>query len=176
MAQPRRMRAAELTSMDHQAFEPLFQEQLAALHAFGLEAALSCPFVSGRRIVQAMDAVRPEGKTDQYIVVLDAADFPLYPFDVGFVDPSLGEPDAALCTDIKNPRWFPYDGETKFKTRFRDAPHVFVCIQPGFSKEYFIHHKAEQWNPRYWTLARVVHQLQLALREPAYQLPNWERA
>lgn len=161
--------------MDHQAFEPLFQEQLAALQVFGSEAALSCAFVSGRRIIQPIDAVRSDGRTDRYVSVLDATDFPLYPFDIGFVDPSLDLSNAALCTDIKNPRWFPYDGETKFKTQFRDAPRVFVCIQPGFSKEYFIHHKLEQWNPRYWTLARVVHQLLVALREPTYQLPSWER-
>jgi hypothetical protein len=122
-----------------------------------------------------LDAVRSDGKPDRYIAILDAADFPLYPFDVGFVDPNLSDQQAALSPEIKNPRWFPYDGETKFKTEFTAAPQVFVCIQPGFSKEYFLHHKAEQWNPRYWTLARVVHQLQLALREPAYQLPNWER-
>lgn len=162
--------------MDHQAFEPLFQEQVAALQAFGREAALSRPFIAGRRILQVMDAIRPDGRTDRYNMVIDAADFPLYPFDVGFVDPRLDEPDAALCVKIKDPRWFPYDSETKFKTHFKDAPHVFVCIQPGFSKEYFIHHKAEQWNPRYWTVARVVHQVQLALRESVYQLPNWERA
>jgi hypothetical protein len=161
--------------MDHQAFEPLFQEQLAALQAFNCEAGLSCAFVSARRIIQALDTVRSDGRMDRYVAVLDASDFPLYPFDIGFVDPRLNLSDAALSADIKNPRWFPYDGETKFKTQFRDAPHVFVCVQPGFSKEYFIHHKLEQWNPRYWTLARVVHQLLLALREPAYQLPCWER-
>jgi hypothetical protein len=162
--------------MDHEAFEPLFQEELAALQAFACEALLSKPFVSGRRIVQAIDAVRTDGRTDRYVAIIDATDFPLYPFDVGFVDPRLTEPDAARCGNIKDPRWFPCDGETKFKTQFREAPHVFVCIQPGFSKEYFIHHRAEQWNPRYWTLARVVHQVQLAAREPTYQLPNWERA
>ena len=161
--------------MDHQAFDPIFEEQVAALQAFVHEAALSRPFIAGRRIVQAVDAIRPDGRTDRYTAIIDAADFPLYPFDVGFVDPSMREPDAAICTDIKNAQWFPCDNETKFKTHFKDAPHVFVCVQPGFSKEYFVHHKAEQWNPRYWTLARVVHQVQLALREPAYQLPNWER-
>lgn len=162
--------------MDQEAFEPLFQEELGALQAFVHEADLCTPFVSGRRLVQVLDAVRPDGKTDRFVAVVDAADFPLYPFDVGFVDPNLGEPDAIGSVDIKNPRWFPFDGETKFKTEFKDAPRVFVCIQPGFSKEYFIHHKTEQWNPRYWTLARVVHQLHLALRDPAYQRPNWERA
>lgn len=162
--------------MDHQAFEGLFQEGLAALQSFSRDAGAFRSFVSGRRIVQSLDGIRPDGRTDRFTAIIDAADFPLYPFDIGFVDPSLSELEAVRCIEIKNPRWFPYDGETKFKTQFREAPHVFVCIQPGFSKEYFIHHKAEQWNPRYWTLARVVHQMQLALREPNYQLPNWERA
>jgi hypothetical protein len=161
--------------MDYLAFEPLFEEEIAALRVFGIEASLPRPFVSGRRIVQILDAARPDGRTDRYTAVLDAKDFPLYPFDVGFVDPGMSDHQAAACREIKNPRWFPYDSETKFKTEFKALPQVFVCIQPGFSKEYFIHHKSEQWNPRYWTLARVVHQLQLALREPAYQLPNWER-
>ena len=161
--------------MDHRAFEQLFQEELAALESFSRDANTSRSFASGRRIVHSLDGIRADGRSDRFTAIIDAADFPLYPFDVGFVDPGLSESEAARSTDIKNPRWFPYDGETKFKTEFREAPHVFVCIQPGFSKEYFIHHKAEQWNPRYWTLARVVHQLQLALQQPSYQLPSWER-
>jgi hypothetical protein len=162
--------------MDQEAFEPVFQEELSALRAFAHEAGLCAPFVSGRRLVQVLDAVRPDGKTDRFVALVDAAQFPLYPFDIGFVDPTLSEPDAIRSEEIKNSRWFPFDGETKFKTEFKDAPQVFVCIQPGFSKEYFIHHKTEQWNPRYWTLARVVHQMHLALREPTYQQPNWNRA
>lgn len=161
--------------MDHEAFERLFQEEVTALESFSRGAEVPHSLVSGRRIVQSLDGMRRDGRTDRFTAIIDAADFPLYPFDVGFVDPSLSESEAARSINIKNPRWFPYDGETKFKTEFREAPQIFVCIQPGFSKEYFIHHKAEQWNPRYWTLARVVHQLQLALREPSYQLPSWER-
>lgn len=162
--------------MDQEAFGPLFQEQLVALQEFVHQADLSAPFVSGRRLVQVLDAIRTDGRMDRFVAVIDAADFPLYPFDIGFVDPNLSELDAIRSVNIKHACWFPFDGETKFKTEFKDAPQVFVCIQPGFSKEYFIHHKTEQWNPRYWTLARVVHQLHLALRAPAYQRPNWEPA
>jgi hypothetical protein len=161
--------------MDHGAFEQLFQNQIAALVAFADESEAVSPTVVGRRVIQPLEGARQNGGIDQFLAIIDGHGFPLYPFDVGFVDPSSNPTTYSEITELKNPVWFPYDGETKFKTEFREAPRVFVCIQPGFSQEYFAHHKTEQWNPRYWTLSRVVHQLQLALREPTYQLPNRER-
>src|SRR5262249_33169138 len=130
----------------------------------------------GRKVFQQLEAVRQDGSRDWFLAVIDGMEFPLYPFDIGFADPDIADKAYSKIAKIKDPLWFPFDGETKFKIAFKEEPRVFVCIQPGFSKEYFVHHKDEQWNPHYWTLPRVIHQLQLALREPAYQRPNWEPA
>lgn len=160
--------------MEMAAFDELFQQQVSALLTFQEESKGIRPTVIGRKVFQRLEAVRQDGSRDWFLAVIDGTEFPLYPYDIGFADPDAVD-DYSKISEIKDPLWFPYDGETKFKTAFKEDPRIFVCIQPGFSKEYFIHHKNEQWNPHYWTLARIVHQLQLALREPAYQLPNRER-
>lgn len=161
--------------METAAFEELFQGQVSALLSFQQESQGIRPTVIGRKVFQRLEGIRQDGSRDYFLAVIDATEFPLYPFDVGFVDPAIGDAGYGKIEGIKNPVWFPYDGETKFKTAFKEDPRVFVCIQPGFSKEYFVHHKNEQWNPHDWTLSRTVHQIQLALREPTYQCPNWER-
>src|SRR5579864_8571421 len=148
--------------METAAFEKLFQGQVSALLSFQQEAQGIRPTVIGRKIFQRLEGVRQDGSRDWFLAVIDGSEFPLYPFDVGFADPATADSGYSKITEIKDPLWFPYDGGTKFKTAFEKAPCVFVCIQPGFSKEYFIHHKDQQWNPHYWTLPRTIHQLQLA--------------
>lgn len=162
--------------MDDAAFEPIFQRQLAELAEFvNSEGVLDPVVVLGRRLCLRIEGIRPNGQRDGFILCMDATGFPLYPFDVGFVDPAMDPSQVRRDTNLKEPRWFPYDGETRFKTTFHTEPRVFVCIQPGFSQEYFIHHNTEQWNPHAWSLLRVVHQVRTAISGPPYQCPSWDR-
>lgn len=162
--------------MDDAAFEPIFQRQLAELTAFiSAEAVLPLPFAVGRRVYIPIDGIRPDGRKDRFLLSIDASGFPLYPLDVSFVDPALDASLLGAISNAKESRWFPYDGETRFKTNFHLEPRVFVCIQPGFSKEYFFHHKTEQWDPHAWPLLRVVHQVRAAVHGAPYQCPNCER-
>jgi len=76
---------------------------------------------------------------------------------------------------MKDRRWFPDDGEQRFKTAFSKEPRVFICIDPGFSREFFIHHTQESWNPRYWSLLEVVRQVRNALSSNVYRGPMWDK-
>jgi hypothetical protein len=162
--------------MDDAAFEPIFQRQLAELIEFVRSEGVLPPIaVLGRRLCLGIEGLRANNRKDSFTLCVDARGFPLYPFDVGFVDPTLDPSLVRSDTNLKEPKWFPYDGETRFKTSFHTEPRVFVCIQPGFSQEYFVHHTNEQWNPHAWSLLRVVHQVRSAISGTPYQCPSWER-
>jgi hypothetical protein len=161
--------------MDAAAFDPIFGDQLDALKRFiSDENVLPIPKVRGRRLSMTVEGHRPDNRRDEFRLAIDGSGFPLYPYDIGFLDPSKAV-KSWKPTDIKNPMWFPFDNETSFKTAFARSPSVFVCIQPGFSREYFVHHTQEQWNPQKWSLLEVVIQIRQALNAISYVQPNWER-
>lgn len=166
--------------MDAAAFEPIFQAQLEQLLiATAEEGVLPLPHVRGRLLSVPVDGIRKDGRVDRFVLALNASGFPLHPFDAGFVDPQTSL-DAVSDVNLKDPRWFPFDGETSFKVSFQgarnDDPKVFICVQPGFSREYFHFHVNETWNPHVWSLARVVAQVRQALNAFSYVQPNWERS
>lgn len=157
--------------MDREAFDRIFQAQAEELcHFIQQDTALPVPEVLGRKVLVFVDGIRNGGEKDRYRLVLDGSGFPLHPYDAGFVNPALSAPEAADA-DLKNPQWYPRDGEQALKSRFRgqiEGPAVFICIQPGFSREYFHYHRDQTWNPRVWSLAQIVEQVRQALNAPTY--------
>ncbi|MBI3476456.1 MAG: hypothetical protein HY010_12045 [Acidobacteria bacterium] len=150
-----------------QQFERLVQE-------VELEGVLPSPVMLGRRVITAVDGIRTSGISDRYLLAIDTDRFPIEAFDVGFLDPS-SDPLSQQTAPIKNPMWFPDDGEQRFKTVFPKEPRVFICIEPGFSREYFIFHLNDSWNPHYWSLLEVVRQVRNALSSNLYKGPMWEK-
>lgn len=165
--------------MDSAAYEPIFARQLEQLRsAIADEGLLPQPVVCGRRVLVHVEGIRQDGQRDRFALVIDARRFPVHPFDAGFAPPDT--PPAFLGdVTFKDARWFPFDGERSFKTAFEGAkegePKVFICVQPGFSEEYFYYHVGEAWNPHRWTLSQVVAQVRQALNASSYIQPNWER-
>jgi len=139
-----------------------------------LEGVLPSPIMQNTRVIVAIDGIRKSGIKDRYLLAIDTDRFPIEAFDVGFLDPSC-DPLSQPTAPMKDRRWFPDDGEHRFKTAFRQEPHVFICIDPGFSREYFIHHTQESWNPQYWSLLEVVRQVRNALSSNVYRGPMWEK-
>ena len=148
-------------------FERLVQE-------VEVEAVLPPPVMRNTRVIAAVDGIRPSGIKDRYLLAIDTDLFPIQVFDVGFLEPSC-DPLSQATAPIKDPKWFPDDGEQRFKSAFPKEPHVFICIDPGFSREYFIHHNQESWNPHYWSLLQLVRQVRNALTSNVYKGPMWER-
>jgi hypothetical protein len=161
--------------MDSQAFNSIFQRQFEELRDFiQREGVLSPPELRGRKLFVPIEGVRRSGARDHFLAVVDGGGFPVYPYDVGFTDPET--PRATReGVQFKDSKWFPFDNERSFKTAFERDPRVFVCIQPGFSREYFVHHTKEQWNPHVWSLLQIVTQIRQALNAETYVQPNWER-
>lgn len=151
----------------NQQFEHLVQE-------LELEGVLTSPVMRNTRVIAPVDGVRKSGIKDRYLLAVDTNRFPIEAFDVGFIDPSCA-PSSQQTAPIKDRNWFPDDGEQRFKTAFPKEPRVFICIDPGFSREYFIHHIHESWNPHYWTLLEVVRQVRNALSSTVYSGPMWEK-
>ena len=150
-----------------QQFEHLVQEM-------ELEGVLPKPVMRNTRVIAAVDGVRQSGIKDRYLLAIDTDRFPIEAFDVGFLDPSC-DPLSQQRAPMKDRRWFPDDGEQRFKTAFSREPRVFICIDPGFSREFFIHHTQESWNPHYWSLLEVVRQVRNALSSNVYRGPMWEK-
>ena len=150
-----------------QQFEHLVQEM-------ELEGVLPTPMMRNTRVIAAVDGVRQSGIKDRYLLAIDTDRFPIEAFDVGFLDPSC-DPLSQQTAPMKDRRWFPDDGEQRFKTAFSKEPHVFICIDPGFSREFFIHHTQESWNPHYWSLLEVVRQVRNALSSNVYRGPMWDK-
>lgn len=150
-----------------QQFEHLVQE-------LELEGVLPKPVMRNTRVIAAVDGVRQSGIKDRYLLGIDTDRFPIEAFDVGFLDPSC-DPLSQQTAATKDRRWFPDDGEQRFKTTFPREPRVFICIDPGFSREFFIHHTQESWNPHYWSLLEVVRQVRNALSSKVYRGPMWKK-
>jgi hypothetical protein len=139
-----------------------------------VEGVLPSPVMRNTRVIAPIDGVRKSGVKDRYLLAIDTDRFPIEAFDVGFIDPS-STPSSQQTAPMKDRRWFPDDGEQRFKTAFPKEPRVFICIDPGFSREYFIHHTQESWNPHCWSLLEVVRQVRNALSSNVYSGPMWEK-
>jgi hypothetical protein len=162
----------------HSVYRELIERQFACLtEDISAESVLSPPVMSGTRVVVRVEGIRKSGEHDRYLLCIDTDRFPVEPFDVGFIDPSLPATQWDRA-ELKNPTFFPNDGDDgqqRMKTAFHTDPRVFICIQPGFTREYFAHHRDESWNPHAMTLAHIVQQVRNVITSPRYVGPMWEK-
>lgn len=156
-------------------YREILEGQFAHLSAeLAAEGVLPPPVMSGTRVVVWIEGIRASGERDRFLLGIDTDRFPIEPFDVGFINPALPASQWPVA-EMKNPGFFPDDGEQRMKTNFRNQPRVFICIQPGFTREYFAHHLQESWNPHTMTLAHVVQQVRNAITGSLYVGPMWEK-
>jgi hypothetical protein len=159
----------------HSVYRQIVKNQFAQLSAeLAAEGVLPSPLMAGTRVITWVEGVRTSDQRDRFLLGIDTDRFPIEPFDVGFMDPALPASEWGTA-DMKTPLFFPDDGEQRMKTSFRAEPRVFICIQPGFTREYFVHHLQESWNPHLMTLTHVVQQVRNAVTGPLYVGPMWEK-
>jgi len=159
----------------HSVYRQIVQDQFDRLATeLAAEGVLPPPVMAGTRVVVWVEGIRASGQRDRFLLGIDTDRFPIEPFDVGFIDPALPASEWEKA-GMKNPSFFPNDGEQRMKTNFRAEPCVFICIQPGFTREYFAHHLQESWNPHATMLIHVVQQVRNAVTGSLYVGPMWEK-
>jgi hypothetical protein len=100
------------------------------------------------------------GTIEPYLAKVEAGRYPVGPWRVGFIDPSV-EGERRLNVPDRDPRFWPFSGlpglNGGFHVSYTGPFRVFVCMP--FSVEYFYYHANERWDPETYDLARVVIQL-----------------
>lgn len=88
---------------------------------------------------------------------IDTVRYPVEPYDVGFLDPSLPRDEWGRAHD-RDPRYWPFSFfpgiQGNFNIIFAGAHRTFWCRE--CTREYFFYHGDQVWSPADWTLARVV--------------------
>lgn len=100
-----------------------------------------------------------------YRARIDAARYPVEPYRLGFIDPSLQEAEWAGARD-RDPRNWPYSQfpglQGSFNIIFAGPFRTFWCR--ACTEEYFYYHGEAVWDPAAWPIDRVVSHLREAVQ------------
>lgn len=100
------------------------------------------------------------GCSEPYLAKIEAGFYPVSPWRVGFIDPSV-EGEERLSVPDRDPRFWPCSGlpglNGGFHVSYSGAYRVFVCHP--FTTEYFHYHADKPWEPEVYNIGRVVIQL-----------------
>jgi hypothetical protein len=141
-----------------------FQQRLLEADFVRLQKEIE---TGGRNIRVELDAPRifarfygRGGESEPYLAKIEAAFYPVTPWRVGFIDPSV-EGETRLLVPDRDPRFWPYSGlpglNGGFHVSYPGPYRVFVCHP--FTTEYFHYHADKAWEPEVYNLVRVIVQL-----------------
>lgn len=115
------------------------------------------------------------GSAEPYVARITSGLYPIQPWRVGFIDPTL-EGNARLTAPDRDSRFWPFSAlpglDGGFHVSFQGPFRVFVC-RP-FTVEYFYYHPDRRWDPQVFVLARVVIELASEVRK-AEHFSKWFR-
>lgn len=115
------------------------------------------------------------GKLEPLLVKVEAAQYPIGPWRVGFIDPGV-EGDRRLWVPDRDPRYWPMSHAYVpgllggFHVSYAGPFRVFIC-RP-FTTEFFYYHPEYPWQPDYYTLDQVVAELRKAVKQ-ALHFTKW---
>lgn len=113
------------------------------------------------------------GESEPYLAKIEAGSYPVAPWRVGFIDPSV-EGEARLSVPDRDPRFWPHSGlpglDGGFHVSYPGPYRVFVCHP--FTIEYFHYHADKAWEPEVYNIARVVIQLDKEVKK-ANHFSRW---
>jgi hypothetical protein len=111
----------------------------------------------------------PAGESQPYLVKIEPWLYPVGPWRVGFIDPSV-EGERRLTVPDRDPRFWPYSqlpgAFGGFHVHFQRAHRVFVCLP--FTTEFFHYHGERPWEPYVYDLYGVVMTLNEALKKAVH--------
>lgn len=106
----------------------------------------------------------PAPQVYDYRVRIDMRKFPVDPYWVGFIDPSVPKErwDDASDSDPRYWPWSPMAGlHGSFILSFEGPYRTFWCRECNFP--FFVYHGDQRWNPAAWPLDKVVAHLRDAI-------------
>jgi hypothetical protein len=107
-------------------------------------------------------------KAYEYRARIDMKKYPVDPYWVGFIDPTLPieQWDSASDTDARYWPWSPMPGlHGSFILAFHGPYRTFWCRECTFP--FFVYHGERRWNPGAWPVDRVVAYLREAIGQAA---------
>jgi hypothetical protein len=100
------------------------------------------------------------GGAEPYQLKVEAGQYPVGPWRVGFIDPAA-RGEGRLTLPDHDPRYWPFSGlpglDGGFHVSYPGPHRVFVCHP--FTAEYFYYHADTRWEPWAYGLERVVIQI-----------------
>jgi hypothetical protein len=112
----------------------------------------------------------PGGVSHPYLAKIEPWLYPVGPWRVGFIDPSI-EGKSRLAVPDRDPRFWPYSqlpgAFGGFHVHYPREHRVFVCLP--FTTEFFHYHGNERpWEPHIYDLYGVVTTLNEAIKKAAH--------